>query len=119
MKTLNLNDRMKLADGNDAFRDIMCGSGMSSYGKLVITSGVQALHRDSVTALLGKIQRFHVFTDKNDPNSEHDFGKINHDDIDFFWKIDYYDRGYRYLSEDRLDIKKTRRVLTVMRADEY
>ena len=36
-----------------------------------------------------------------------------------FWKIDYYDVNYEFGSENPSNLELTRRVLTVMFADEY
>ena len=38
---------------------------------------------------------------------------------DHFWKIDYYDHALENGSENPADPEITRRVLTIMRADEY
>ena len=55
----------------------------------------------------------------NDPYGEHDFGAIEVGGRKYFWKIDYYDPTFSWHSEDPTDPDKTRRVLTIMRADEY
>lgn len=49
-----------------------------------------------------------------------DFGTIEVDGVGrIFWKIDYFDSCYEYGSEDPTDPAATRRVLTIMRAEEY
>ncbi len=62
---------------------------------------------------------FSNFNKDNDPNGEHDFGAFDVDGITYFWKIDYYDVEYQYLSLDPSDETITNRVLTVMLAEEY
>jgi hypothetical protein len=90
-----------------------------AVGQVFITAGVTALlARDQASVLL-KVARFKDFTPDNDPHGEHDFGAFEHQGLRFFWRIDYYDLTMECLSPDPADPEITRRVLTVMRADEY
>lgn len=59
------------------------------------------------------------FEEENDPYNEHDFGKVECEDITYFWKIDYYDNDLKGASKDPSDPKLTTRVMTVMLAGEY
>ena len=65
------------------------------------------------------VMDFNDFTETNDPYGEHDFGAIKLDGQTLFWKIDYYDPDLRFGSEDPGDPDKTRRVLTILLAEEY
>ena len=49
----------------------------------------------------------------------HDFGAINLDGELYLWKIDYYDNDLAFGSPDPADPDVTRRIMTIMRADEY
>lgn len=98
---------------NDIFRATFNG------GQVVVTPGVDQLPPDSKMRLVRAVQSFDTFDDGNDPHREHDFGAIDQDGENYFWKIDYYDLEMRFGSEDPSDPKKTTRVLTIMRADEY
>jgi len=60
-----------------------------------------------------------VTGDKNDPYSEHDFGQIVVDGKKFIWKVDYYDREYKYASEAPENAELTQRVLSIMFASDY
>jgi hypothetical protein len=62
---------------------------------------------------------FDAFTEGDDPYGEHDFGAFDLDGTRYFWKIDYYDHDLEHGSDDPSDPEKTRRVLTIMRADKY
>jgi hypothetical protein len=104
----------KIRDLNDSFRkSLMRG------GQCVITSGVAALGSDLVATALNSVRTFDAFTGDNDPYGEHDFGSFQVGMDRFFWKIDYYDTSMRYGSEDPSDSVQTKRVLTIMLADEY
>jgi Protein of unknown function (DUF3768) len=75
------------------------------------------------------------FDEDNDPHGERDFGaiyqlgdgrwtterpRVRDDERErVFWKLDYYDRAMRFASEDAANPAVTRRVLTIMLADEY
>ena len=103
----------KIAHLNDEFRRSFSG------GKVMMTSGVDALPAMVKAAVLQKVATFEEFTEGNDPHGEHDFGSFELLGRKFFWKIDCYDRELRYGSEDPSDPEKTIRVLTVMLSDEY
>ncbi|WP_165448660.1 DUF3768 domain-containing protein [Rhizobium leguminosarum] len=98
---------------NDAFRR------NPTAGRVVITPGVSALPHDQRLALLMAVVGFDNFNAGNDPYNEHDFGAIEQDGASYFWKIDYYDLDYDMGSPDPANPHVTRRVLTIMRADEY
>ncbi len=98
---------------NDAFRR------NPAAGRLMLTAGVQALPESEQLALLAAVMMFRDFNAGNDPYNEHDFGALDRGDVSYFWKIDYYDQDFGMGSPDPADPHVTRRVLTIMRADEY
>jgi hypothetical protein len=98
---------------NDAFRTSMDG------GQLTITSGVAALGAVAVHRLIQRVRTFDAFDEGNDPHGEHDFGSIEEGGEKYFWKIDYHCPLMEFGSEDPADPTKTRRVLTILRADEW
>ena len=81
------------------------------------------------------IETFDAFDEDNDPHGERDFGcvyqlgdgrwtterpRVREDKREqVFWKLDYYDRDLQFGSEDAANPAVTRRVLTIMLADEY
>ena len=98
---------------NDAFRRTLHG------GRVTMTSGVNALPADVIVQALTMMREFTGFTSDNDPHQEHDFGNFEIKGQKFFWKIDYYDTGMEFGSEDPADPAQTTRVLTLMLAQEY
>lgn len=105
--------RPTIAELNDAFRSSFL------FGEVLVTQGIIALPDDDRRAVIAKVQRFDAFTPGNDPYGEHDFGSFDHAGVKVFWKIDYYNPSMTGGSEDPADVKKTRRVLTIMLAREY
>jgi len=89
------------------------------HGEVILTAGVSALRDDDRFVLLDEVRCFEDFTPNNDPYGEHDFGRIDFRGGRYFWKIDYYDNDMAAHSPDKSDPALTRRVLTIMRADEY
>ena len=87
--------------------------------KLIVTRGVAARGNDFVDRAVRAVRDYADFTEDNDPHGEHDFGAFTLDDAKLFWKIDYYDNELEYGSPNPADPDVTRRVLTIMLADEY
>ena len=88
-------------------------------GRIMITSGIQALGTEGVAHVLAAGADFDAFTDENDPYGEHDCAILTVDSHRVMFKIDYYDRDLTYHSPDPTDPTVTERVMTVMLASEY
>ena len=103
----------RIRELNDALRTGAQG------GEIVQTQGVNELpYRARLKAVL-EIVTFEEFTEENDPHGEHDFGAVEADGFKVFWKIDYYDKSGGNGSEDPADPELTKRVMTIMLAEEY
>ena len=101
----------------------------------VATVGFRSLPEADQSQVRELIETYDAFDEGNDPHGERDFGAIyQHADGRWtterprlrdderervFWKLDYYDRAMRFASEDAANPAVTRRVLTIMLADEY
>lgn len=106
----------KIAELNDKLRQNLFNPGKD---KVILTQGVSNLPFDEQLRILIKVKLFNNFNEGNDPYQEHDFGMIEHSELKYFFKIDYYDTSMEYASENPADDNITIRVLTIMRADEY
>lgn len=87
-------------------------------GTIVVSRGVQALEDDFIRDIGEAVAAF-AFDSANDPYGEHDFGSLVVAGHWVLFKIDYYDRDLRYHSPDPANPTVTRRVLTIMLAEEY
>jgi hypothetical protein len=88
-------------------------------GIAVITPGIAALGQEAVARIAKTIAVFDDFCHANDPHQEHDFGSFEVDGHMIFFKIDYYDNDLTYHSPDPADPSVTKRVITIMLAEEY
>jgi hypothetical protein len=104
---------------NDAFRTQPFIGAAFDANELIITQGVADRGDDFIDRAVMEVREFSDFTEDNDPYGEHDFGSFELDGIELFWKVDCYDRNLRYGSPDPADAAVTRRVLTILLADEY
>jgi Protein of unknown function (DUF3768) len=100
---------------NDAFRV----SFDRRLGRLMLTQGVANLPIEVQKEVLDCVSAFKAFTADNDPHGEHDFGSFELVGQAFFFKFDYYAPDMEHGSEDPSDANQTRRVLTLMLAEEY
>ncbi|WP_375465566.1 DUF3768 domain-containing protein [uncultured Methylobacterium sp.] len=111
--TAAILDAGRIAKLNDILRRTLSGS------TLVLTPGIAALGRERQGIILDAVAAFDSFNADNDPHREHDFGAVEVAGERVFSKIDYYDRSGHHASPDPADTNVTRRVLTVMLAEEY
>jgi hypothetical protein len=113
-----MSDTARIRALNDTFRR---GDGSSPvfFTSFVVTQGVVAQGDAFVDAAMAAVVSYDDFTEANDPYGEHDFGAFELEGQKLFWKIDYYDLELRFGSDDPGDPDKTRRVLTILSAEEY
>ena len=97
---------------NDELRQNFAG------GIAVMTPGIAALGAEAVARIVKTIAVFDDFCHANDPHEEHDFGSFDADGQRIFFKIDYFDESLHH-SPDPADPSVTKRVITIMLAEEY
>jgi hypothetical protein len=88
-------------------------------GTAVMTPGIAALGQEAVERIVKTIAVFDDFCHANDPHEEHDFGSFEADGHKIYFKIDYFDQSLAHHSSDPSDPAVTRRVITIMLAEEY
>lgn len=108
---MSKKDTARIAELNDHLRTTFCGV-------VMVTPGVNGSpHRDEI---LQAVKEFKFQgKDGDNPYGENDFGKVLVRGENYFFKIDYCDLELVNLSPNPADPGVTRRVLTIMRADEY
>ena len=106
-------DRDKIRQLNDSFRRTFIG------GDVVLTRGIRMKSEKEVAEILERVRTFKDFTPANNPYSENDSASFDYKGERIIWKIDYYDKNYRYMSENPADPTITNRLLTIMTASEY
>jgi hypothetical protein len=104
---------VRIRELNDSLRRTLSG------GEVFFTRGIDALPIYERAFILDRVCAFDDFTPDNDPHGEHDCGSFEHGGKTIFWKIDYYDLSLENGSPDPSDPALTRRVLTIMLAEEY
>ncbi len=90
-----------------------------SEGIAVLTNGVAALGAEAVSRIVKTIAVYDDFCHANDPYEEHDFGSFEANGHQIFFKIEYYDPTLSQHSDDPADPDVTKRVITIMLAEEY
>ena len=113
-------EAVKIAEQNDRFRaGLTKGNASDLRGQVVVTSAVNAMGRDFVTAALMAVAGDSTFTPDNDPYGDHGFGSVTVLTIKLFWKFDLYDEELVYGSPAPANPAVTRRVLTIMFPSDY
>jgi Protein of unknown function (DUF3768) len=120
----------RIARLNDRARQAM-GLACTAF----VTAGFRSLPEADQSRVRELIETYDVFDEDSDPHGERDFGavyqladgrwtterpRVCDDERErVFWKLDYYDRQMQFASDDAANPAITRRVLTIMLADEY
>ena len=90
-----------------------------NQGHTVMTTGIAALGAEAVARIVKTVEVYDDFCHANDPYEEHDFGSFETDGHTIFFKIDYYDPTLTVHATDPSDPVVTKRVITIMLAEEY
>lgn len=98
---------------NDELRRNLTGGGA------FMTLGVAALGPDLAERILDAIMMYDNFCQDSDPYEEREFGSVNVEGHKIFFKIDYYSADMTEGSADPSDPSVTKRILTIMLAEEY
>ena len=108
-----MNNVSEIAKLNDEF-------GVNpSLGTLILTDGIRSNSREDIASIINKVRNFNDFDEDNNPYGEKDFGAFDFKGKKIFWKIDYYDNKFLFLSLNACKPRLTNRVMTIMYADEY
>lgn len=105
--------------------DIVNATWVMTRGVMLLLAGDEAadkavgLAAERVAALRAALARFSDWDAGNDPSGEHDFGAFDLFGERLFFKIDYYHPDHDTHAPVPSSIELCRRVLTIMRADEY
>jgi hypothetical protein len=111
--TDTLHKTARIRELNDDLRKHLIGGGA------VMTPGIAALGADVVARIVASLAVFDDFCNANDPYGEHDFGAVELEGQNIFFKIDYFDKTLTAASPDPSDPSVTERVITLMLASEY
>lgn len=106
--------QQKIRELNDRLRRDGLGN-----GRVLITSGLQERGGEFVVEAVEAVRTFDAFSEDNDPWGEHDFGSVEIEGENVFFKIDYYNSDCTAGSEYPANEGVTHRVLTIMLASEY
>ena len=112
------NQAQIIALQNDQFRNYPINV-FGIAGQVVLTRGIADLGEVDLQAIMSRVQDFDEFTEGDDPYGWHNFGAFTYKGLKIFWKIDLYDVNYEMGSPEPENPEVTRRVLTIMLAEEY
>ena len=98
---------------NDNFRKTF------TSGQVLLTAGIATMSSEDKANIISLVQNFDNFTPDNNPYAENDFGSFDYKGNKIFFKIDYYDLNYEFMSKNPANPDITNHVLSIMLAEEY
>ncbi len=104
---------IRIRDLNDNLRCTFSG------GQIMLTAGIDSLPQDIQARVFKTIQEFDGFSEDCDPYGTHEFGSVEVDSKNVWFKIDTYDQNHEYHSPDAADPTVTKRVMTILLPEEY
>lgn len=105
--------RAEIARLNDRLRSEGWG------GSIFMSAGIAALPVAMRDAIIRAVRQFSDFDADNDPHGEHDCAVVAVSGHRIIWKIDYYSSDHGGADPDPTDPATTKRVMTIMLAEEY
>ena len=93
-------------------RNLTCGGAF-------MTVGVAALGPEIAERICDAVMLYDDFALDSDPHGERAFGSIKVEGHTIFFKLDYYSLDMEHGSPDPSDPSVTKRILTIMLAEEY
>ena len=105
--------RATIARLNDHFRFT------GEDGWVFLSAGIAAQSVPVKDAIVNAVRHFDTFTPDNDPHGEHDYGALTVQPLRIVWEITYYQRDLSNAGSDPADPATTKRVMTIMLAEEY
>ena len=90
-----------------------------SIGESLLPQCMEYIEEAGMLAAVHAVMAIETFTEDNDPYGDHSFGVIEVRGHKLFWKLDLYNTDYSMGSDNPTGLTKTRRVLTIMLAEEY
>lgn len=109
----NMDKTAKIRALNELLRQKFVG------GRVLTTIGIRSKPVEDVSRILYKVQHFSDFNKNNNVYGERDYGSFAFKGDVIIWKIDYYDKNYRFMSENPADPTITNRVLTIMTSEDF
>ena len=86
---------------------------------MVISRGIAALPRAVWAEVIVAVAEFDAFSPNNDPYGEHDCAVVEVGPLKAIFKIDCLDPSMLHHSDNPTDPNVTKRVMTIMLAEEY
>jgi hypothetical protein len=88
-------------------------------GSIFMSAGIAALPAEMQDAIIRAVRQFSNFNGDNDPHGEHDCAVVAVPGHRIIWKIDYFPIDDGGADPDPTDPASTKRVMTIMLAEEY